>query len=405
MAVQSSPSRAGRTALGVAIVMVLAVVTVAGVRLSMDTTATLSKRHDVNLVAFEATVEVAPGDFMAAYTYNGTIPGPVVRVRQGDVVNFTLTNAGNNTLGHSMDFHAATVAWNLYYRTIAPGQTINFEFVAEYPGVFMYHCGTPPVIEHIARGMYGMIVVDPKDPLPLADREFFLVQSELYDTMDDMMNKTPTYVVFNGFHNRYVHTPLEVGVDERVRVYFLNVGPSLWSAFHVIGTVFDRVYTDGNPRNVQVGLQTANVPPSGGIIADLTFAQVGQNPFVTHAFADASKGALGLFNVTGEGAPPPPPIGGTATVRIVPGAAAKTTDAFDPNPIVVVIGVNNTVVWVNDDTLAHTATGVNGTFDTGLIQPGQGASVTFTAPGTYAYYCLPHPNMRGTIVVQEMAAH
>jgi nitrite reductase (NO-forming) len=254
------------------------------------------------------------------------------------------------------------------------------------------------------KGMYGMIVVEPRDPLPRSDRTFFLVQSELYATDEDAMNATPRYVVFDGYVNKYVGTPLEVRVDEVIRVVFLNAGPSLWSAFHVIGTVFDRVWIDGNPRNLQVGVQTVNVPPSGGVIVDFTFAQAGQNPFVTHAFADASKGAVGLFNVTGDEAPPPPPVGETATVRITPGAAAKTTDAFDPNPLVVVIGVNNTVVWANDDTLAHTATSRTGVWDTGLIQPGQGASFTFTAAGTYEYYCLPHPNMVGTIIVQDAAA-
>ena len=393
------------TRLAVAVVIVLAVIAVAGLRLSFgSTTAPLDKVY-IHLVVEEKMIEVAPGVTMPLYTYNGSVPGPVLRVRQGDVVNFTLTNRANNTLGHSLDFHAAKVAWNVYYRTIAPGQTLTFEWVAEYPGVFMYPCGTPPVLEHIAKGMYGMIVVEPRDALPRVDKEFFLVQSELYDTMDEMMNATPRYVVFDGYVNKYIAEPLEVKVDDVVRVYFLNAGPSLWSAFHVIGTVFDRVWIDGNPRNLQLRLQTVNVPPSGGVIVDFDFAQAGQNPFVTHAFADASKGAVGLFNVTGGEAPPPPPVGTTTTVRIVSGAAGKTTDAYDPNPVVVVIGVNNTVVWVNDDTLAHTATAVNGTFDTGLIQPGRSATVTFSTPGVYEYYCLPHPNMRGTIIVQAASAH
>ncbi|MGQ0796557.1 MAG: multicopper oxidase domain-containing protein [Methanobacteriota archaeon] len=389
--------------LAVAAVIVLAVVAVAGLRLSGGSTTPVDKVY-ISLVVEERIVEVAPGVTMPLYTYDGSVPGPVLRVRQGDVVNFTLTNGANNTLGHSLDFHAAKVAWNVYYRTIAPGQTLTFEWVAEYPGVFMYHCGTPPVLEHIAKGMYGMIVVEPRTELPRADKEFFIVQSELYDTMDEMANATPRYVVFDGYVNRYIAEPLEVDVDDVVRVHFLNAGPSLWSAFHVIGTVFDRVWIDGNPRNVQFGVQTVNVPPSGAVIVDFTFAQAGQNPFVTHSFADASKGAVGLFNVTGGEAPPPPPIGTTTTVRIVPGASSRTTDAFNPNPVVVVIGVNSTVVWVNDDNLAHTATDVNGTFDTSLIQPGQRATVTFTTPGTYEYECLPHPNMRGTIIVQAAPA-
>ncbi|HKZ89690.1 MAG TPA: multicopper oxidase domain-containing protein, partial [Thermoplasmata archaeon] len=223
------PVRGPRFFAGVAVLV--AIVAVAGVRLTMDTSAPVpSKTHYMNLVVQETDVEIAPGETVRAYAYNGSIPGPVLRVRQGDVVNFTLTNTANNTLGHSIDFHAARVAWNLYYRTIAPGQTINFEWTAEYPGVFMYHCGTAPVIEHIAKGMYGMIVVEPSTPFPEADKEFFLVQSEMYTTMDEMMNKTPKYVVFNGYHNKYLREPLEVEVGENVRVLFLNAGPSLWSA-------------------------------------------------------------------------------------------------------------------------------------------------------------------------------
>lgn len=411
MAGEPERKRIGRVTLSVAFVVTFAVVAAAGLRFTIDTSSPPPAKHYLSLVVQETEVEVAPnasdpngpGVKYAAWTYNGTIPGPVLRVKQGDIVNFTLTNAASSTMGHSIDFHAAKVAANTYYKTISPGQTFTFEFRADYPGVFMYHCGTPPVLEHIAKGLYGMIIVDPKEPLPAVDQEFFFVQSEIYADMDAMMNKEPTYVVFNGYQNRYVREPIDVKVGEDIRVYFLNAGPSLWSAFHVIGTVFDRVYYDGNPKNIQYGLQTANVPPSGAVIADFNFAMPGLNPFVTHAFADASRGAVGVFNVSGEQVAPPPPVGGTATVRIVPQAYTKTTDAYNPNPIIVVLGVNNTVVWVNDDSLTHTATADDFSWDTGDILPGQSATITFTAPGTYTYHCSPHPNMVGTVIVQEMA--
>lgn len=411
MADPPEKSRLGRVTLSIACVVILAVVAVAGLRFSIDTSPPPPPKHYLSLIVQEKDVVVAanatdpngPGVVYHAWTYNGTMPGPVLRVRQGDIVNFTLTNAADSTMGHSIDFHAAKVAANLYYKTISPGQTFSFEFQADYPGVFMYHCGTPPVLEHIGKGLYGMIIVDPKDPLPPVDQEFFIVQSEIYDNMTAMMNKDPTYVVFNGYQNKYVREPIDVKVGEEIRVYFLDAGPSLWSAFHVIGTVFDRVYVDGNPKNLLYGLQTANVPPSGAVIADFNFAMAGKNPFVTHAFADASKGAVGVFNVTGEEVSPPPPVTGTATVHIVPGAFQKTTDAFNPNPIVVTIGVNNTVVWVNDDSMMHTATSDTGAWDTGDILPGQSASITFTTPGTYTYHCSPHPTMVGTVIVQEMS--
>lgn len=379
----------------------------------------------VYLTALETNVTVAKGDTRVMWTFNGTVPGPVVQVFQGDVVEFTLTNPASNHYSHSVDFHAAKVAWDKGYKVIPPGSVFTYRFEAKYPGVFMYHCGSSPVLQHIAMGMYGMIVVHPNTPVPVA-REYFIVQSEIYNidlknlantTDDSFANAStvnPKYVVFNGYALKYLETPLQAKVGEKIRLYLLNAGPSLNSAFHVIGTVFDNVYIDGNPANLQRGLQTVDLPPSGGAIVEFSFDESGNNPFVTHSFAYASRGALGLFNVTGQSVTgtPPPQLQATK-VHIVSGALSKTTDAYSPNPLMVKVGGNNTIVWVNDDAAAHTATTdsrVSGqdpaTFDTGNINPGgQSNPITLDKAGTYHYTCLYHPGMVGTIVVLPPDSH
>jgi nitrite reductase (NO-forming) len=176
-----------------------------------------------------------------------------------------------------------------------------------YPGVFMYHCGTPPVIEHLANGMYGEVIVDPATAWAPAT-EYGIVQSEFYTMknadgsysldMDKAMAVQPDYVVFNGYANQYKADPITVKAGQRIRLFVLNAGPSNFSAFHVIGAMFDEVYIDGNPANEMVGNQTVAIAPGGGATVELVIPQAGLYPFVTHSFADASKGALGVIKVT-----------------------------------------------------------------------------------------------------------
>ena len=257
---------------------------------------------NVKLVAEEKLISIAPGVAYHAWTFNGTVPGPVIRVRQGQTINFTLVNSTG--MAHSIDFHAAQTPWNVNYQAVAPGKTFSFSWRANYPGVFMYHCGTPPVIVHISNGMYGMIIVDPANGWPAA-QEYAVVQSEFYtqkgadgtywlDT-GKMMRIQPDYVVFNGYANQYQATPITVKAGQTVRLFVLNAGPSKFSAFHVIGAIFSDVYIDGNPANHFVGDQTVSIPPSGGAVIELTFPEAGSYPFVTHAFADASSGAVGVI--------------------------------------------------------------------------------------------------------------
>jgi nitrite reductase (NO-forming) len=255
-------------------------------------------------------IEIAPGVEYDGWTFGNTVPGPVIRVRQGDLVKITLVN--ESPMPHSIDFHSARIPMNVAFRSIVPGEELQFEFVAQDPGAFVVHCGTPPVLMHIMQGMYLPIIVDPEDGWGTeADREFVLVQSEFYvqDGKDGAkkpdytaaLAKQASYVVFNGRANQYQASPLTANEGDRVRLFVVNAGPSLRSDFHVVGAVFDRVYPDGNQKNVLNGVQTYTVPAGGGAVFEAVFEKgasgEGVYAFVTHAFADASKGAVGLIKV------------------------------------------------------------------------------------------------------------
>lgn len=259
----------------------------------------------VHLVAKQALISIAPDVAYHAWTFNGTVPGPIIRVRQGQTINFTLTN--EDQMPHSIDFHAAQTPWNVNYQPVAPGKSLSFSFKANFPGVFMYHCGTSPAMYHMANGMYGAIIVDPASGWSPA-QEYVVVQSEFYTRQSPdgtysldaqkMMQVMPDYVVFNGYDNQYKDKPLQAKAGQKIRLFIVNAGPSQFSAFHVIGGIFSDVYADGNPANHTVGDQTITVPPGGGSVVELTIPDLGQYPFVSHSFSGASTGALGVINVT-----------------------------------------------------------------------------------------------------------
>ncbi|HJU06754.1 MAG TPA: multicopper oxidase domain-containing protein [Nitrospiraceae bacterium] len=203
-----------------------------------------------------ATVQVAKDDEREAWTFDGTMPGPVIRVKEGDTVEFTLKNEADRV--HSIDFHAAKTPWDKHFQGIASGTEASFTWKAEHPGIFFYHCGTDPMIQHVANGMYGAVIVEPKQPLAAADREYVIVQSEIYPSpfdVDAMFTGKPKHVVFNGRANRYLDEPLEARPGELIRLYVVNAGPNHFSAFHVIGAVFDRVYPSGNPKTSSTGFK------------------------------------------------------------------------------------------------------------------------------------------------------
>ena len=270
-----------------------------------------AKTVKVELTAIETEVEIdGKGTKYKAWTFNGQFPGPVVRVTEGDEVHFFLTNAKENSRPHSMDFHAAETNFLDNYREINPGETLEYVWKAKRPGVFAYHCGAFPMIQHLARGMVGAVIVDPKDPssMPKADREYVLVQTELYlknpDDVQAFFDRRYDHVVFNGGIFKYdpVHSPvggdfLEARPGERVRFFFVNGGPNNFSALHPIAEIWDDVWESGNPANRLQGVQTFVIGPAGGAILDVVVEQEGVYPVVTHSLTDALRGAIALLEV------------------------------------------------------------------------------------------------------------
>ncbi len=262
--------------------------------------------HHYTIRLADEVLDIADGIRFQGWTFEGAAPGPVIHVREGDWVDITLVNGG--AIPHSIDFHAALTAPNKSFKTIPSGGSVHFRFRASTPGVFMYHCGTPPVLAHIANGMYGAIVVDPKEGMPPVTKSFVLVSGEWYLAGDGKAKPAtldfakarqmrPDWVTFNGYANQYKDHPLTADVGDTVRFYVVAAGPSLDTAFHVVGAMLDRVYLDSTTTNVLEGVQTQLVPAGGGMIFDVKFREAGIYPFVSHSFAAADMGELGLVNV------------------------------------------------------------------------------------------------------------
>jgi nitrite reductase (NO-forming) len=257
-------------------------------------------------VAFrDATLTVANEVLYAGWTFDGTIPGRPLRVVEGDTVTLTVRNEA--PLTHSLDTHAAKTPPEINYRNLAPGEEFTWSFVATTPGAFMYHCGTPPALMHIGAGMYGAMIVDPKDGWPPA-QELVLVQSEFYFENSEEPVKVPSmakmmlgsggfmdYVTFNGHATQYVDNPIQIRVGEPVRIFVVNAGPNVWSSFHVVGAVFDRVCVNANPRNQLFGLQSVSIGPGDGACVEFTIEEPGTYIAVNHAFGHAVHGAVALI--------------------------------------------------------------------------------------------------------------
>ncbi|HJU47089.1 MAG TPA: multicopper oxidase domain-containing protein [Gaiellaceae bacterium] len=261
----------------------------------------------VHMTLKDMVVEIAPGVRYNTWAFDGHgAPGPVIHVRQGQTVEMTLTNGGS--IPHSIDFHAARIAPNVAFADVLPGESFTFRFTAGDPGVFMYHCGTKPVLAHIANGMYGAIVVSPATPLPRADKEYVLVASEWYLNGDGVTTPAsldmakarammPDWTTFNGYANQYVTHPLTAEPGETVRFYVVAAGPTLDTNFHVVGTILDRAWVNGDMTRFQQGVQTVGVPAGGGAVFDVKIDKPGLYPFVSHAFAHVDLGQVGLLKV------------------------------------------------------------------------------------------------------------
>jgi nitrite reductase (NO-forming) len=262
----------------------------------------------VQMTLKDMVVEIAPGVKYNTWAFDGHgAPGPIVHVREGQTVEMTLTNGGS--IPHSIDFHAARIAPDKAFRDAKPGESFTFRFSADDPGVFMYHCGTKPVLAHIANGMYGAIVVQPKQGLPKVDNEYVLVGSEWYLNGDGVgeaasldMNKARSrladWVTFNGYANQYVTHPLTADPGETTRFWVVAAGPTNNVNFHVVGTIFNRAWVNSDLLSPpQKGVQTVAVPAGGGAVFDVKVDDPGLYPFVSHAFADVDLGQVGLLKV------------------------------------------------------------------------------------------------------------
>jgi nitrite reductase (NO-forming) len=260
----------------------------------------------VRLAIKHRVVTIAPGIRYDAWTFGDTAPGPAIHVRQGQRVVVTLVNSA--PMPHSVDFHAAQIAPNVAFSDIMPGKSKTFSFIASIPGVFMYHCGTAPAFLHIANGMYGAIVVEPKN-MPLAQKQYVLVSSEWYlnsagmkgpaaldVTKADQM--TPDWVTWNGYAAQYKTHPLTAMPGETVRFWVVDAGPSLNTEFHVVGTILSRAWINQDLVDPpQHDIQTAVVAAGGGGVFDVRIMKPGIYPFVSHSFASVHMGEVGLLNV------------------------------------------------------------------------------------------------------------
>ena len=258
----------------------------------------------LNWHARETPIRIDDGTVVAAWTFEGDVPGPIVHTRVGNTVEFTLTNDAD--IPHSMDFHAAQINPKDAFRSVPKGQSVTFTFKPKWAGAFMYHCGTAPVLMHIASGMFGAIIVHPREVMPPA-REFVLVQSEYYlanaangvraSDYQKMLSTVPDFVVFNGRPNQYIKAPIRVKLGERVRFWLVNAGPTHPCNFHVVGEQFDTVYLGAPPASAIRGVQTWDVPPGGGMCFELLCDVAGEFPFVNHGFGHGQKGAIGILVV------------------------------------------------------------------------------------------------------------
>lgn len=272
------------------------------------------RHHVVGLETTEVIGQLEDGTSYTYWTYNNRVPGPFVRVRVGDTVEVNMTNAANSVMMHNVDFHAVTGPGGGAAATNAnPGETKSFTFKALQPGLYVYHCATPMVAQHIANGMYGLILVEPEGGLPEVDHEFYVMQGEIYteeeqgtpglltESIERLLDERPTYYVMNGaFKALTGDNALQVEVGDSARIYFGVGGPNKISSFHVIGEIFERVYRDASLTSPPVtDVQTVLVPPGGATVVDLTFEVPGSYIMVDHALSRVDRGAAGIIEVTG----------------------------------------------------------------------------------------------------------
>jgi len=404
----------------------------------------------VRLVTEEKLGQLADGVTYDYWTFNGTVPGPFIRLRLNQTVEMHILNPPNSTMIHSIDSHAilGTGGGGAYSQT-PPGQETIFQFKALRVGLFMYHCATPDIPTHIANGMYGLILVEPPGGLPKVEREFYIAQGEFYTqgpfgqkgfqafNFQKADNETPDYVVFNGSVDSITgNRSLQVKVGETVRIFFLNAGPNLDSSLHIIGGMLDKVYVEGSIASPPLlNIQTTLVPAGGSVMVEFTAVVPAKLTIVDHSLFRIHHGALGIINVVGT--PNPAIISSIQSATItgnVTMSMTSTESSFNTSstavsnntvlilnyayvPADLTVPIGTTVTWINQDSVGHTVTegdpnspkqanlrafdssGEAVTGKVALIGAGESWTYTFTTPGTYEYYCIVHPYMIGHITV------
>lgn len=274
---------------------------------------TTSEHVYLELTAKEVIAEMAPGVLINYWTYDGTVPGPFFRVREGDTVTLTLHNDATSLHHHNIDLHAVTgPGGGATVSMVAPGESATFTFKTLNPGVFVYHCATPNVPNHMTHGMYGLILVEPSEGMEKVDKEFYVMQGEFYASggmgrkglqlfdAQAMLDSKPTYVVFNGKTNG-LGDQMQAKTGETVRIYFGNGGVNLISSFHVIGEIFDRVYPEASlTSSPHTDVQTTLVPAGGATVAEFDLEVPGSYILVDHALSRLDRGAWGKLTVEGE---------------------------------------------------------------------------------------------------------
>lgn len=412
----------------------------------------------ITLITEEKLGQLANGVTYDFWTFNGTVPGPLIRLRVNQTVEMHIINPPNSTMTHSIDSHGIMgQGGGGAYSQTAPGNESIFQFTAMIPGLFLYHCATPDIPSHIANGMYGLMLVEPEVGLPKVDHEFYVVQGEFYTqgpygqqgyqsfSFQKAQAATPDYVVYNGRVGALTgNGTMRIKVGDTVRVFFGNAGPNLVSSLHIIGGIMDRVYVDGSLESPPLlEVQTTLVPAGGAALVEFTARTPGLLILLDHSIFRMHLGAVATFTVTGpnnpaiivsikNGTAPMPSLStsnstsqtetstSTAESTVSSNSTVVMIENFAYIPANLTVNVGTTVTWVNKDTVGHTVTEGDPNspkqpalrvFDSSnqlsgnvtLLQPGQSWSYTFTTPGTYEYYCIVHPYMTGQITVLAAA--
>src|SRR5215472_13627846 len=421
------------------------------------------RREVVHWTIREAQSEIAPGViYDDAWGFEGHVPGPLLRVRVGDLVEVHLRNAMNSMRTHNIDFHFVMgPGGGASALSVAPGEEAVLEARATAPGFYMFHCATPDIPMHIANGMYGFVLVEPENGLPAVGKELYVVQSEIYTSDNKPGHKNfdmaradkadPQYVVFNGSVGALLKDQAPIAKqNETVRIYVGNAGPNLISSFHVIGQIFDKVYREGDLLSPPARrLQTTLIPAGRSAIVQIKPPIVGTFLLVEHAIFRLQHGAVGSLNVWGqenaeifepktlrnmapmsedahlgngshEITPPAKTAGDSGvhfamtapaletqpangvTIKMLPGSGIWKKGSMQTfGPKTVTIKAGQSVTFKNADVgMAHSVFGEKGEFASPMLAPGGTFTKQFDRKGVVQFQCAPHPWMKGTIVVK-----